>query len=77
MERPESYTILLVLGAAMVLSGIGIFSYWYFKHWRRRTRDERPTGGAGEFMMANAFFHFGMLILVLGGVGLIYFSSFR
>ena len=74
MGQPVMSTVLAVLGAVMVLSGLTLFFVWYREHWRKREHDDEPTQGVGEFLAANAFFHFGMLLLVLGGVGVLYFA---
>lgn len=71
MNLPFHGGLFLTLGIIMVLTGISLFVFWFNRHWSRRKQDRQETHGAGEFMMANAFFHFGMLILTIGGVSLI------
>ena len=73
---PSGYYVLFGLGLFMVLSGVGVFTYWLRRHWLRNRRAGKKVAGFGEFMVANAFFHFGMFLLVFGGIGIIYLSMY-
>lgn len=74
-QPPQTYTVMFVAGIAMVAFGLIMFFVWFRRHWRRRNSDVQASNGAGQFMIANAFFHIGMFVLTFGGIGLLYLAS--
>jgi heme/copper-type cytochrome/quinol oxidase subunit 2 len=78
-DRLTLLTVAFILGIAMVVTGITYFVLFYLRHWRRRKERNRAEGGKaiGAFMVGNVFFHFGMFMVTLGGIGLIYYGYYR
>ena len=75
--------LITVLGAVMALAG-AIFWIRGLVRYRRTQRalDENQTGDSespgntfAAFWAANGMLHIGMLLLILGGIGLIYYGQ--
>lgn len=80
----SEYTIRIVflLGVVMAVTG-GVGLIYALTHWRdfqaqfREGRTDDPghaTDSFASIWIVNGFLHFGMLLVVLGGLGLIYYG---
>lgn len=78
-DRLALLTAAFILGIVMVLVGVGHFIFFYLRFWRNQKEGNRARGtkAIGTFMLGNTFFHFGMFMLILGGIGLIYYGYYR
>jgi len=78
-DRLALLTVAFILGIVMVLVGVGHFIFFYLRYWKHRKERDKAKGtkAIGTFMLANTFFHFGMFMLTIGGIGLIYYSYYR
>lgn len=76
-------SIITILGVILAVSGaVGVV--YYIIRWRKteenfeegETKDsDVPVNTFGSFFLINGFLHLGMLLLVLGGVGLIFYGQ--
>lgn len=76
-------SIMTIAGAILAISGLIGVIYYIARYRRIRRRFEEgetknadlPTNTFASLWLLNGFLHIGMLLLVLGGAGLIYYGQ--
>jgi TRAP-type mannitol/chloroaromatic compound transport system permease small subunit len=76
-------SIITILGLIMAVTGFVGVVYYIARYRRIRRRfnegeiqdPEVPPNTFATFWLINGFLHIGMLLLVLGGVGLMYYGQ--
>lgn len=76
-------SIMTITGAILAISGLIGVIYYIVRYRRVRRRFEEgetknpdlPTNTFASLWLVNGFLHIGMLLLVLGGAGLIYYGQ--
>jgi hypothetical protein len=76
-------SLVTVLGAVMAVSGFVGVVYYIARYRRIRHRFDRgetrdpdiPPNTFATFWLINGFLHLGMLLLIIGGAGLIFYGQ--
>jgi formate hydrogenlyase subunit 3/multisubunit Na+/H+ antiporter MnhD subunit len=76
-------SVITLLGVVLATTGIVGVIYYIARYRRIRERFEKgevkdpdiPPNTFATFWLLNGFLHIGMLLLVLGGAGLIYYGQ--
>lgn len=74
--------LLALLGLIMVVTGIVGVAYYLIRYRRTRKQldadedgpSDTPTNTYASFFLLNGFLHIGFLLLILGGVGLLFYG---